>query len=153
MFVVEVSGVGGATMCSVRMEAHVLDWSAFPCLSRRHIQKCRQAGGLKVLPQNDIWNNARELWNKELPNCKIASGYIRAYRVADKVIRAKGSNSFLRTSRDSEGIHTGVNTDFYSTDNGMERKDGTKKISASMVYHHSRFNSLSIASLVQHRTF
>ena len=116
-------GTTGATDASHERPGFV----GFP-LSRRHIEKCREVGGLKVLPENEIWDNAEAVWN-ELPNCKIASAYIQAYRIAEKVIRAKGSNDFLGTSMNSEGIHTGVSTDFYQTSNGMARKDG-KKISA-----------------------
>jgi hypothetical protein len=102
---------------------NVLDLSVFPCMSRRHIDKCREVGGLKVLPEDDIWENAELVWN-QLPNSKIASGYIQAYRIAEKVIRAKGNNDFLGNGMRSEGIHAGVRDDFFETHNGLSGKDG-----------------------------
>jgi hypothetical protein len=47
-----------------------------------------------MLPEDEIWQNAQDVW-KELPNSKVASAYVQAYRIADKVIQAKGDNKFL----------------------------------------------------------
>ena len=86
---------------------NVLDLSVFPCMSRRHIQLCRENGGGSQVLQNDaIWENAQSTW-ATLPNEKIASGYIHAYRMAAKVIKANGNNDFLRAGSD-EGLHTGI---------------------------------------------
>jgi hypothetical protein len=60
---------------------------------------------------------------EELPNCKVASGYIQAYLIAEKVIKEKRDNKFLGVGR---SIHTNVRTDFYETDNGLARKDKEK---------------------------
>jgi hypothetical protein len=34
------------------------------------------------------------LW-KELPKCKVTSGYTLAYRIVEKVLKEKGDNKFL----------------------------------------------------------
>jgi hypothetical protein len=67
---------------------NVLDLSVFPCMSKGHIQKFRECGGRRVLPEDEIWQNAKDVWN-ELPNSKVASAYDQAYRIADKIIQAK----------------------------------------------------------------
>jgi hypothetical protein len=90
---------------------NVLDLSVFPCMSKRHTQKSRECGGHRVLPEN-VW--------KELPNSKVASAYVQAYRIADKVIQAKGDNKFLGSGG---SIHCGIGNDFKFTANGIERKD------------------------------
>jgi hypothetical protein len=69
--------------------------------------------------------NAEDVW-KELPNSKVASAYVQAYRIADKVIQAKGDNEFLGSGGN---IHCGIRNDFKFTANGLERKD-KKTISA-----------------------
>jgi hypothetical protein len=56
----------------------------------------------------------------------VASAYVHAYRIADKVIEAKGDNTFLGAGGN---IHCGIKNDFKETDNGIERKD-KKTISA-----------------------
>ena len=101
---------------------NVLDLSAFTCMSCRHTEKCRDSQGSKVLQEDEIWENAVNVWN-ELPNWKIASAYIQAYRIAGKVIKAKGNNNFIGSGGD--GIHCHVNSDFKPTcDGGLARKDG-----------------------------
>jgi hypothetical protein len=37
-----------------------------------------------VLPEDEPWQNAQDVWN-ELPNSKVASAYIQAYRIAGNV--------------------------------------------------------------------
>jgi hypothetical protein len=55
----------------------------------------RRSPGTLVLPEDEIWQNAQDVWN-ELPNSKVASAYyVQAYRIADKVIQAKGDRKFL----------------------------------------------------------
>ncbi len=99
---------------------NVLDLSVFPCMSRHHINKSRECGGMKVLSQEEIWSNAQQVWTS-LANSKVASAYIQAHRIAGKVIKAKGDNKFLG----SDGsIHTGVRNDFRDTvDGALVRKD------------------------------
>jgi hypothetical protein len=104
---------------------NVVNLSVFPCVSKRHSGKSRESGGLKVLSEAEIWKNAESGW-KKLPNCKVAPGYIQAYRIAEKVIKEKGDNKFLGVGG---SIHTNARTDFYETDNGLARK-GKEKISA-----------------------
>jgi hypothetical protein len=60
--------------------------------------------------------NAEDVW-KELPNPKMASAYVQAYRI-DKVIQAKGDDKFLGSG---EIIHYGIRKDFKFTANGIER--------------------------------
>jgi hypothetical protein len=106
---------------------NVLDLSVFPNMSRRHIAESRKCDGLKVLSEAEIWENAENVWNN-LPNHQVASVYIQAHRIANKVIKAAGDNSFLGAG--GEGIHTGISKDFSATeDGGMARKD-KKHISA-----------------------
>jgi hypothetical protein len=57
---------------------------------------------------------------------KLSFAYIQAYRIADKVIQAKGNNKFLGSG---ESIHCGIGNDFKFTKNGIERID-KKTISA-----------------------
>jgi hypothetical protein len=97
---------------------NVLNLSVFPCISKRHIQKSRECGGRRVLLEDKIWQNAEDVW-KELPNSKVASAYVQAYRIADKVIQAKGDNKFLGSGG---SIHCGIGNDFKFTENGIERK-------------------------------
>ena len=59
----------------------------------------------KVLSEAEIWENAKIVWNN-LPNHQVASGYIQAHRIVDKVIKAAGDNNFLGAGGD--GIHTGI---------------------------------------------
>jgi hypothetical protein len=55
-----------------------------------------------------------------VPNSKVASADVQAYRIADKVIQAKGDNKFLGSGG---SIHCGIGNDFKFTENGIERKD------------------------------
>jgi hypothetical protein len=47
--------------------------------------------GLNVLKEDEIWATANDVWH-ELPSCKIASGFVQAHRIAQKVIDARGGN-------------------------------------------------------------
>jgi hypothetical protein len=47
------------------------------------------------------------------------SAYVQAYRIADKVIGAKGDNAFLGSGGN---IHCGIRKDFNFTANGLEPK-------------------------------
>jgi hypothetical protein len=98
---------------------NVLDLSVFPSMSRRHIAKGRERGGLRVLSEDDIWETALGVWT-ELPNSKIASGFIQAHRIAAQVIKAGGDNKFLGVGGTP---HVGVRKDFHQTDDGLVRKD------------------------------
>jgi hypothetical protein len=98
---------------------NVLDLSVFPAMSRRHIQRCRETNGLKVLSENEIWSVAEKVW-EDLPSCKIASGFVQANRIAKEVIKNKGSNSFLGTQGT---VSVGIRKDFKNTDKGLARVD------------------------------
>ena len=100
---------------------NVCDLSVFPCMSKRHTQLTREHHGMHVLNENQIWQAAEQVF-KELPSCKIASGFIQAYRLCAKIIEHGGDNNFLSGS--SGGIRTGVSVDFYPTDKGLDRKYG-----------------------------
>ena len=100
---------------------NVCDLSVFPCMSKRHTQLSRDNHGMHVLTEEQIWNAAKRVY-KDLPSSKIASGFIQAYRLAAKIIKHGGDNSFLSGS--SGGIRTGVSNDFQPTDEGLARKDG-----------------------------
>ena len=54
---------------------NVLDLAVFPCISRRHCSLACKLGGLHVLKEDEIWEQWLEVW-KNLPNCKIANGYV-----------------------------------------------------------------------------
>jgi len=74
------------------------------------------------LKEDEIWQAVEQVW-KELPNSKIASGYIQAYQIAQKVIASGGDNKFLGASN-CGGMHVGVRNDFEATLLGLKRKDG-----------------------------
>ena len=99
---------------------NVLDLAVFPCISRRHTALARKRGGLHVLSEDEVWEAAVEVWDN-LPNCKIAHGYVLSYRIAQKVIDNKGDNTFLG---EEKGISCGVREDFHDTLCGVRRKDG-----------------------------
>ena len=100
---------------------NVYDLSVFPNMSKRHTQLSRDHHGTHVLKEDQIWKAAEEVF-KELPSCKIASGFIQAYRLAERIIQHRGDNTFLSGS--SGGIRTGVSKDFQQTKTGLVRKDG-----------------------------
>jgi hypothetical protein len=106
---------------------NVLDLSVFPNMSRRHIKESRKCDGLKVLSEAEIWENAKMVWN-ELPNHQVASAYIQAHRIGNKVIKAGGDNNFLGAG--GEGIHTGITQDFSATPNGGMARNDKKQIRA-----------------------
>jgi len=76
-----------------------------------------------MLQPNEIWDTAQTVWG-ELPSAKIASGFVQAYQILQKVIQQKGSNKFL-TGSDGR-IHVGIRKHFKQTDRGLTRKDGNK---------------------------
>ena len=95
---------------------NVLDLSVFPNMSKRHAELARSSGGLHVLTENEVWEAAEKVW-KKLPSSKIASGFVQARRIADKVIKAKGANDFLGSG--GGGIGVGLCRDFQETRKGM----------------------------------
>jgi hypothetical protein len=97
---------------------NVLDLLVFLSMSRRHIAKGRERGGLQVLSEDQIWETAMGVW-VELPNAKIASGFIQAHRIASQVIKA-GGDKFLGVGGTP---HVGVRKDFHQTDDGLVWKD------------------------------
>ena len=96
------------------------DLAIFPAMSKRHTSLSRARGGLSVLKEEEIWLAAKEVW-EQFPNCKIARSYVLAYRIAGKVVKHEGDNTFLGASG---GLHSGVGEDFDDTLWGVKRKDG-----------------------------
>ena len=76
---------------------------------------------MQVLKEDEIWSAAAQVY-KDLPSCKIVSGFIQAYMLSDRIIEHKGDNTFLAGG--SGGIRTGASNNFYPTDKGLTRKDG-----------------------------
>ena len=87
------------------------DLAIFPAMSKRHTSLSRAKGGLSVLKEEEIWLAAKEVW-EQFPNCKIARSYVLAYRIAGKVVKHEGDNTFLGASG---GLHSGVGDDFDDT--------------------------------------
>jgi hypothetical protein len=101
-------GLGNAYICRLKKKAmaeycrrrqtkvtNVLDLSVFPCMSKRHIQKSRECGGRRVLPEDEIWQNAKDVWN-QLPNSKVASAHIfKVTGLQTKLSNQKAITNFL----------------------------------------------------------
>jgi hypothetical protein len=96
------------------LHMNVLDLSVFPGMSRRHCNLARDRGRLNVLKEDEIWAAANDVWH-ELPSCKIASGFVQAHRIAQKVIHASGGDEFLGKKSFDKGIHCDVRKDFNET--------------------------------------
>ena len=62
-----------------------LNLSVFPCMSRRHTKLAREQNGLRMLTENEILATAKSVWD-DLPSSKVASGFIQAYRIAQRVM-------------------------------------------------------------------
>ena len=103
-----------------------LDLSAFQFMSRRHTKLAREHKRLKMLTGNGTWDTANCVWDS-LPSSKVASGFIQARRIAQKVIKCNGSNDFLAGSK----IICGVRHDFTVTDTGLKRSYGIELPSPS----------------------
>jgi hypothetical protein len=70
----------------------------------------------KMAPPEEIWKTAEACWSN-LDSASIARGFILAYRIADKVIVNKGTNTFLQT----QDFHSGVGEDFTDTRDGVRK--------------------------------
>jgi hypothetical protein len=99
---------------------NVLKLSVFPGMSRWHCRLERDRGSLHVLKEDKIWAAAKNVWH-EPPSCKIASGFVQAHRIAQKVVNASGGNEFLRNKLFDDGIHCDVCKGFNKTTNGLSR--------------------------------
>ena len=98
---------------------NVLDLAIFPAISRRHC--ARSVNGVKVLNEDEIWENALSVW-QDLPSHKIANVFVLSKEIANKIMKAKGSNDFLS---DAEGgLHACIREQFLPTDDGNTRIDG-----------------------------
>jgi hypothetical protein len=54
-------------------------------------------GGLCVLKKDEIWSGNEKVWHY-LRSSKIASGYVQAFHIVEKVVEAQGDNGFLGAS-------------------------------------------------------
>jgi hypothetical protein len=100
---------------------NVLDLSVFPGMSRRHCNLARDRGSFNVWKEDQIWAAANDVWHV-LPRCKIASGFVQAHQIAQKVIDASGENEFLGNKSFDKGIHCDVRKDFNETTKGLSRR-------------------------------
>ena len=113
---------------------NVLDLSVFQNMRKCHAQVSRDHHGMNVMTEDQMWQAAYKAY-KQLPSNKITSGFIKAYRLAGRIIKYKGDNSALVGS--SSGNRTGVIDDFYSTDKGFTRKDDKIFPVALITYHYA----------------
>jgi hypothetical protein len=58
-----------------------------------------------VLKKDEIWSGNEKVWHYH-PSSKIASGYIQAFHIAEKVVEALGDNGFLGAT--SGSIQVGI---------------------------------------------
>ncbi|KAI2503723.1 hypothetical protein MHU86_10704 [Fragilaria crotonensis] len=72
-----------------------LDLAVFPAMSRRHAELLRSLNGNRMANPEKVWAAAKEVWD-DLPSATIARGFILAFRIAEKVVKNKGSNNFLQ---------------------------------------------------------
>jgi hypothetical protein len=106
---------------------NVLGFLVFPNVSRQHCSLARERGSLHFLKEDEIWEASNDVWHG-LPSSEIASGFVQAHRIAQKVIEAKGGNGFLGNTAGSS-IHCGVRKNFNESSKGLGQRDG-KKIGA-----------------------
>jgi hypothetical protein len=96
--------------------ANNLDLVVFRCMWKRHTQLLRQHGN-SVIPNDQIWKAAQEVWN-DLESYVIARGFVvLAYRIAAKVIKGEGGNDFLNNA----DFHCEVRKDLANTATGIKR--------------------------------
>ena len=93
-----------------------LDLAVFPMMSKRHSQLLTRYSN-SMVPREEIWEGALSVW-RDMDSASVARGFILAYRIAEKVIDNKGENTFLQ----SQDFHSGVRSDFCSTDTGVKKK-------------------------------
>jgi hypothetical protein len=92
-----------------------LDLAVFPKMSKDHGALLKNYSN-KMAPPEEIWKTAEACWSN-LDSASIARGFILAYRIADKVIVNKGTNTFLQT----QDFHSGVGEDFTDTRDGVRK--------------------------------
>jgi hypothetical protein len=93
--------------------------AVFPAMSRRHAELLRSLNGNRMANPEKVWAAAKEVWD-DLPSATIARGFILAFRIAEKVVKNKGSNNFLQGKDGS--LHSDVRRDFYDTTKGIAKK-------------------------------
>lgn len=102
---------------------NVLDLSIFPAMSRRHSHIVRSLHGTRIVKGDEIWESAVRVWDV-YPSCKIANAFVQTRRIAEKIVKSKGGNSFL--SGVDGGIAAEIRKDFNATNVGNKRKDQKK---------------------------
>ena len=99
---------------------NVLDLCIFPKMSRNHCELVRKRGGMRVMKEDEIWDGAEYIW-RHMPSCDVARAFVLSYRIAKKIVSAKGDNNFLTGKKG--GLHSNVRKDFIDTATGIERRD------------------------------
>jgi hypothetical protein len=79
----------------------------------------RSLNGNRMADPDKVWAAAKEVWD-DLPSAIIARGFILAFRIAEKVVKNKGSNHFLQGKEGS--LQSDVRRDFYDTTKGVAKK-------------------------------
>ena len=82
-----------------------------------HLRKNGKEYSNKMAPADEIWRVAEEAW-REMESSTIARGFVLAYWLAEKVIKHKGTNEFLRGG----DFHCSVPDHFINTDTGIKKK-------------------------------
>ena len=95
-----------------------IDLAVFPSMSQRHVDLLWLRNGNGMADPDKVWEAAKEVWD-DLPSASIAQGFILAFRCAEKIVRNKGSNSFLHGKDGS--LHSNVRRDFCETANGIKK--------------------------------
>ena len=95
---------------------NALDLAVFPSMSKAHSTMIRRNGKM-VASKDVIFTTASSVWHN-MPAATIAKAFVHAWRIAEVVIRNKGSNTFLRTKE----FHTNIRKDFDETRSGVAPK-------------------------------
>ena len=72
------------------------------------------------MKEDEIWDGAEYIW-RHMPSCDVARAFVLSYRIAKKIVSAKGDNNFLTGKKG--GLHSNVRKDFIDTATGIERRD------------------------------
>lgn len=100
---------------------NVLDLLVFPLLSKKHSDLLRQYSAAAPAPADVIYSTAEKVFMNAISGVDIATAFVLAHRLQEKVIRAGGGNNFLNEG----GLHCGVRTDFEmnAAHTGLRRVD------------------------------
>jgi hypothetical protein len=87
---------------------------------KNHIAKLMVLAITGYAFEDHFETNVKAVWSR-IPSANIAASHVLAYRVMEKVIKAKGGNNFI-----TNGMHCGVRRDFVYTDEGIRPRRGGK---------------------------